>query len=237
MSINWVLTNSEGTRPQPLPAEDVLYRSQVCQLQVEFKNAQPPAKWEAEGIIFVTCQRLIFLRSPPLPPPADPTQPSPHLRNLAIPLLGNLISVRYLMPIFSAPHLELKVHPVRNGGLPQDAIVSSRSDGADTARTAAEMERLAGVVKVTFREGGGTILKDAIDRALRNPVPLAGGRQAASEPDPLPLYQAPSTQNSDPSEVAAAEAEPPVTEERTDEPAEPPRLATQEVEEPPPYAV
>ncbi|KAE8189554.1 hypothetical protein A4X06_0g7158 [Tilletia controversa] len=235
MSINWVLTNDEGTRPEPLPAEKILYRSQLCQLQIDFKQAQPPAKWDAEGVVFVTCQRLVFLRSPPLPPPADPTQPSPHLRNLAIPLLGNLISVRYLMPIFAAPHLELKIHPVRNGGLPQDALVRHRTDGADVAMAAAEMERLAGVVKVTFREGGGTVLKDAIDRALRSPVPLAGGRQAASEPDALPLYQAPPGQTSTRTDEAAPGPAPPVAETRNEEAHQAPP-ETQQTEEPPPYA-
>ncbi|KAL9932583.1 hypothetical protein V8E36_008700 [Tilletia maclaganii] len=244
MSINWVLTNADGSRPEPLPAEVTIYRSPVCQLQLEFKNVREAAKWSADGIVFVTCQRIIFLRTPPLPPPADPSQPSPHLRSLAIPLLGHLLSVRYVMPIFAAPHLELKVHPVRDGGLPQDAVVAQ-----STTTPTAEMERLAGSLKLTFRDGGGTILKDAIDRALRNPLPLAGrSRGGEQEPDPLPLYQAPTTgppaggsqasSSAQPTSAAVppqdtAASQPPAALREEQQP--PPQLHEQE-DAPPPYA-
>ncbi|KAK0528486.1 hypothetical protein OC834_000472 [Tilletia horrida] len=229
MSINWVLTNEDGSQPAPLPAEKIIFRSPPCQLHLEFKYVQEPVKWIAEGIATVTNQRIIFLRQPALPPPADPSQPSPHLRNLAIPLLGNLLSVKYAMPIFSAPHLELKVHPVRGGGLPQDAV-------AHRGVTRETVERLAGIAKITFRDGGGTLLKDAIDRALSNPVPLAGGRTVA-DPDPLPLYHAP------PDQAAPASAAP-LSEETASHSQDPPADCTApgqaatlgQGDEPPPYA-
>ncbi|KAK0552610.1 hypothetical protein OC845_001635 [Tilletia horrida] len=240
MSINWVLTTVDGTRPEPLPAEKIIYRSPLCQLNLEFKNVADPAKWNAEGSVTVTNQRIIFLRLPPLPPPADPSQPSEHLRNLAIPLLGNLLSVKYSMPIFAAPHLELKIHPVRGGGLPQDAVLQR-----GMARDA--VEKLAGVLKLSFRDGGGTILKDAIDRGLATAIPLAGVDRPRAEPDPLQgvreffiaLYQAPpgAPPRSETSPAAVGNTDTSATSEQAGQQVDPQQLQSVSIaDEPPPYA-
>ncbi|KAK0555012.1 hypothetical protein OC846_001869 [Tilletia horrida] len=264
MSINWVLTTVDGTRPEPLPAEKIIYRSPLCQLNLEFKNVADPAKWNAEGSVTVTNQRvgikkrphkfveaitltpvspvqqIIFLRLPPLPPPADPSQPSEHLRNLAIPLLGNLLSVKYSMPIFAAPHLELKIHPVRGGGLPQDAVLQR-----GMARDA--VEKLAGVLKLSFRDGGGTILKDAIDRGLATAIPLAGVDRPRAEPDPLQgvreffiaLYQAPpgAPPHSETSPAAVGNTDTSATSEQAGQQVDPQQLQSVSIaDEPPPYA-
>lgn len=122
---------------------------------LEFKDQK--SKWEAKGTAYVTNQRVVFLRVPPLPAAADQSAPSEHLRSLNIPLT-HLVDSRYMIPILAGPYYEAGVIPVPGGNLPEG------QPGGPTVK---------GLLKIWFMEGQGTAFRDAVEE-VRN---LSKGEQ------------------------------------------------------------
>ncbi|PWN19220.1 hypothetical protein BCV69DRAFT_262089 [Microstroma glucosiphilum] len=166
MALNWAMIDA-NQRPVPLPEEKIWLAVEKCQMSLEFKEAK--AKWEAKGTVYVTNQRVVFLRIPPLPQPAEQSEASQHLRSLNVPLT-HLVDSRYLIPIFGAPYYEASVLPVPGGNLPEACSGGAASKG---------------LCKIWFNEGGGAAFRDAVEE-VRN---LARGGQHGEQ---LPLYQPPS---------------------------------------------
>lgn len=146
MALNWAMISEDGTRPVPLPGEKIFFSVEKCSISLDFK-AQG-VKWTANGNAYVTSQRILFLRQPALPAPADPTVSSTHLRSLSVPL-SQFLDTRYLIPVFTAPYYEATVIPSSDGGLPQ------RAPGQSTTNT--------GLLKLWFNEGGGMAFRDAVE--------------------------------------------------------------------------
>lgn len=130
-------------------------RSYYLCVSLEFTDAN--AKWDAKGTVYVTNQRVVFLRIPPLPQPAEQSVASQHLRSLNVPLT-HLVDSRYLIPIFGAPYYEASVLPVPGGNLPEGRPGGPASKG---------------LCKIWFNEGGGAAFRDAVEE-VRN---LARGGQ------------------------------------------------------------
>lgn len=144
---------SESTQGQEVHVAQL--RPYYLCISLEFKEAK--AKWDAKGTVYVTNQRVVFLRIPPLPQPAEQAEASQHLRSLNVPLT-HLVDSRYLIPIFGAPYYEASVLPVPGGNLPE-----SRQGGPASK----------GLCKIWFNEGGGAAFRDAVEE-VRN---LARGGQ------------------------------------------------------------
>lgn len=103
----------------------------------------------------MTNQRVVFLRQPMLPAPAENDRASEHLRSLNVPL-SNLVDCRYMIPVFAAPYYEAGVLPVPGGNLPNEGPGVNK-----------------GILKIWFLEGGGNSFRDAVEE-VRN---LAKGGQ------------------------------------------------------------
>lgn len=105
----------------------------------------------------MTNQRVVFLRQPALPPVADQSQPSEHLRSLNVPL-SHLVDCRYMIPVLAGPYYEAGVIPVPGGNLPEGQA------GGPTVK---------GLLKIWFLEGKGAAFRDAVEE-VRN---LSSGGQ------------------------------------------------------------
>ncbi|UZJ51664.1 hypothetical protein CBS101457_000984 [Exobasidium rhododendri] len=171
MALNWAMISEDGSKPVPLPGEKIFYSAERCNLSLDFTNQSK--SWKANGTAFVTSQRVLFLRQPPIPAPADPSLSSQHLRTLSVPL-KQFVDTRYLIPIFSAPHFEANVIPSVDGGLPQ--------------RQAGQASNV-GLMKIWFNEGGGMSFRDAIEEVKSR------REEGSSNIEALPLYE-PSSQGS-----------------------------------------
>lgn len=106
--------------------------------------------------------KILFLRQPPLPAPADPSISSEHLRTLSVPLT-QFADTRYLIPLFSAPHYEARILPSVDGGLPQ------RESGGPSN---------VGLLKIWFNEGGGMAFRDAVEEVKSRREEGATGGEA-----------------------------------------------------------
>jgi hypothetical protein len=168
MALNWAMLTEDGSRPVPLPGEKVFFSVEKCSVALDFKNQG--VKWSANGNAFVTSQRIVFLRQPPLPAPADPSVASAHLRSLSVPL-AQFVDTRYLIPIFTAPYFEASIIPSPDGGLPQ----RSSSAGQAASNT--------GLFKLWFNEGGGMAFRDAVEEVKSR---LDEG---STHIEALPLYE------------------------------------------------
>lgn len=126
-----------------------LTRTHELLISLEYKEQK--ATWEAKGSAFVTNQRVVFLRQPPLPQPADQSQASQHLRSLNLPL-SHLVDCRYMIPVLAAPYYEASVISVPGGNLPE------AQPGGPTVK---------GQLKIWFSEGGGSAFRDAVEE-VRN---------------------------------------------------------------------
>ncbi|CAO1638763.1 unnamed protein product [Sympodiomycopsis kandeliae] len=164
MALNWAMIDATGTKPVPLPEEKIFLAVEKCQMSLEFKTHK--SKWEAKGTVYVTNQRVVFLRQPALPPVADQSQASEHLRSLNMPL-NHLVDCRYMIPVLAAPYYEAGVIPVPGGNLPE------ATPGGPTVK---------GILKIWFLEGRGATFRDAVEE-VRN---LSKGAQHGEQ---LPAYQ------------------------------------------------
>lgn len=72
------------------------------------------------------------------------------LNSLSVPL-DHLHSTKYIIPIFSAPHLQADVFSVPQGGLPE------RQPGQEA--------HPVGKLKLWFMDSGGIAFRDAVDKA------------------------------------------------------------------------
>ncbi|RHZ57720.1 hypothetical protein Glove_384g63 [Diversispora epigaea] len=110
MALNWAMIASDGQNPVPLPGEKVLFRQEKTTLNLDLGGeypGNPNNNYKAEGITFITNQRIIFISRPTLP----------HFKSLSIPLL-NLKEGKLQQPWFGANYYQAIVIPVLNGGLP-----------------------------------------------------------------------------------------------------------------------
>ncbi|CAG8488420.1 11064_t:CDS:2 [Scutellospora calospora] len=115
MALNWVMIASDGKSPVPLPGEKILFRQEKVNFLLEIGgpyyliSGYPgnPGDFKAEGNIFITNQRVIFISRPSLP----------DFKSLSIPLL-NLREGKLQQPWFGANYYQANLMPVQNGGLP-----------------------------------------------------------------------------------------------------------------------
>lgn len=135
----------------------------LLSLSLEFNSTKQ--KWTADGTSFVTSQRIIFLRQPPLPTPSDLSIPSQHLRSLSIPI-ERLLEARYMIPIFGSPYYEARVLPVTDGGLPQP----TRQQGTEGNQDAG-----LGLLKIWFSQGGGIQFREAMEE-VKSRLDEQGGK-------------------------------------------------------------
>lgn len=170
MALNWALISEDGSRPVPLPGEKIFFSVEKCSLSLDFKHQG--VKWSANGNAYVTSKRILFLRQPPLPAPADPSITSTHLRSLSIPL-SQFVDTRYLIPVFTAPYFEASVIPSSDGGLPQ-RVSGSGSSSNNT-----------GLFKLWFNEGGGMAFRDAVEEVKSRL------EEGSTHIEALPLYEPP----------------------------------------------
>ncbi|CAH1768155.1 4309_t:CDS:2 [Entrophospora sp. SA101] len=108
MSVNWVMISSDGKHPVPLPGEKVFFSQEKVSLILDMGGGYPGnhPNLKAEGIVFVTNQRIIFLSHPSLE----------HFKSLSIPLL-NLKDGKFQQPWFAPNYYQATMIPVSNGGL------------------------------------------------------------------------------------------------------------------------
>lgn len=170
MALNWAMITEDGSRPVPLPGEKIFFSVEKCSLSLDFKHQG--VKWSANGNAFVTSKRILFLRQPPLPAPADPSITSTHLRSLSIPL-AQFLDTRYLIPVFTAPYFEASIVPSIDGGLPQ------RIPGNTTA------SNNTGLFKLWFNDGGGMAFRDAVEEVKSRL------EEGSTHIEALPLYEPP----------------------------------------------
>ncbi|CAG8635818.1 102_t:CDS:2 [Racocetra persica] len=109
MALNWVMIASDGKSPVPLPGEKILFSQEKVSLLLDLGGGYPgnPANYKADGNIFITNQRVIFISRPTLP----------NFQSLSIPLL-HLKEGKLQQPWFGANYYEACLIPVQNGGLP-----------------------------------------------------------------------------------------------------------------------
>lgn len=174
MALNWAMLTEDGSRPVPLPGEKIFFSVEKCSISLDFKSEG--VKWSANGSAFVTSQRIVVLRQPPLPAPADPNVASAHLRSLSVPL-AQFVDTRYLIPIFTAPYFEATVIASPGGGLPERTTSSSNAGSSTT-----QVNR-TGLFKLWFNEGGGMAFRDAVEEVKSR---LDEG---STHIEALPLYE------------------------------------------------
>ncbi|CAG8759248.1 6928_t:CDS:2 [Dentiscutata erythropus] len=114
MALNWVMIASDGKSPVPLPREKILFSQEKVSLALEIGGGYPgnPGDYRAEGNIFITNQRVIFISRPTLP----------NFQSLSIPLL-NLREGKFQQPWFGANYYQAHLIPVQNGGLPSPGLM------------------------------------------------------------------------------------------------------------------
>ncbi|CAO3693483.1 unnamed protein product [Umbelopsis ramanniana] len=113
MSINWTMIGPDGRTPVPLPREKVFFTQSSTSFELDCSGSGYPGTsggaWHhANGIVFLSNQRVIFL----------PDRPSPQFKSFHVPLLS-LKNCRYEQPWFAANYISGHVLPVAGGGLSQ----------------------------------------------------------------------------------------------------------------------
>ncbi|MCO5549655.1 hypothetical protein L7F22_003128 [Adiantum nelumboides] len=185
MALNWALISEDGSRPVPLPDEKFFFSVEKCSLSLDFRHQG--VKWSANGNAYVTSKRILFLRQPALPAPADPSISSTHLRSLSVPL-KQFVDTRYLIPVFTAPYFEASIIPSIDGGLPQ------RTSGSGSS------SNNTGLFKLWFNEGGGMAFRDAVEEVKSRL------EEGSTHIEALPLYEPPegnqSTSSSHPPDLS-----------------------------------
>ncbi|CAG8493153.1 15168_t:CDS:2 [Cetraspora pellucida] len=109
MALNWVMISSDGKNPVPLPSEKILFSQEKVSLLLDLGGGYPgnPSNYKADGNIFITNQRVLFISRPPLH----------NFQSLSVPIL-NLKDGKLQQPWFGANYYEAYLMPVQNGGLP-----------------------------------------------------------------------------------------------------------------------
>ncbi|GBB89486.1 hypothetical protein RclHR1_16190005 [Rhizophagus clarus] len=109
MALNWAMIASDGKSPVPLPGEKILLEQDKVSLILDMGGGYPgnAETLKADGGIYLTNQRVIFISQPSLE----------HFKSLSIPLL-NLKEGKFQQPWFGANYYQAVVTPVLNGGLP-----------------------------------------------------------------------------------------------------------------------
>jgi len=107
--LNWAMIASDGKSPVPLPGEKILSEQNKVSLVLDMGGSYPgnAETYKADGIIYLTNQRVIFISRPILE----------HFKSLSVPLL-NLKEGKFQQPWFAANYYQAIVIPVPNGGLP-----------------------------------------------------------------------------------------------------------------------
>jgi len=109
MALNWAMIASDGKSPVPLPGEKIFLEQDKVSLVLDMGGGYPgnAGTFKADGGIFLTNQRVIFISRPSLE----------HFKSLSIPLL-NLKEGKLQQPWFGANYYQAVVTPVLSGGLP-----------------------------------------------------------------------------------------------------------------------
>jgi len=108
MALNWVMITSDGLNPVPLPGEKIFFSQAKVSLILDCGGGYPgnPGTYQANGTLFLTNQRIIFISIPSLP----------HFKSLSVPIL-NLKEGKLQQPWFAANYYQGHVMPVHGGGL------------------------------------------------------------------------------------------------------------------------
>ncbi|POS88045.1 hypothetical protein EPUL_000302, partial [Erysiphe pulchra] len=112
MSINWVITSSDGRGFVRLPNERILYTSPPrtsLEIIIPRNIIEAPifsAKSDG-GVVYITNQRLVYL----------PSNPKPALKSFSCPIL-NLQDAHVRAPFFGANSWFCSCKPVAGGGIP-----------------------------------------------------------------------------------------------------------------------
>ncbi|CAG8483252.1 10027_t:CDS:2 [Funneliformis mosseae] len=109
MALNWAMIASDGKSPVPLPGEKIILEQDKVSLVFDMGGGYPgnAGTYKADGGIFLTNQRVIFISRPTLQ----------HFKSLSVPLL-NMKEGKLQQPWFGANYYQAIVTPVPNGGLP-----------------------------------------------------------------------------------------------------------------------
>ncbi|SPO25321.1 uncharacterized protein UTRI_03263_B [Ustilago trichophora] len=142
MALNWVMLDKQRRNPLPLPQENVLCHVRNTCLQLEY--AQQGITYKAQGDALISSHRFVFIRQPQ----SDSAQGV--LNSLSVPL-DHLHSIKYTIPILTAPYLQADVYSVPHGGLPE--------------RQPGQQAHPVGKLKLWFMHSGGVAFRDAIHKA------------------------------------------------------------------------
>jgi len=102
MALNWAMIASDGKSPVPLPGEKFLFEQNKVSLVLDMGGGYPgnATTIKADGGIFLTNQRVVFISRPSLE----------HFKSLSIPL-PNLKEGKLQQPWFGANYYQAIVTP------------------------------------------------------------------------------------------------------------------------------
>jgi len=163
MALNWAMISQDGRSLVPLPGEKVFFSQEKTSVVLDMGGGYPgnPGTYKAEGIAYVTNQRVVFVSRPALA----------HFKSLSIPLM-NLREGRLQQPWFGANYYQAFVHPVEGGGMPCPGglKITFREGGGF------EFSTIFNEVKNRLYESEGHAPPDTIE-----PLPLYTPRATSSE--------------------------------------------------------
>ncbi|CAG8487184.1 2005_t:CDS:2 [Acaulospora morrowiae] len=146
MALNWAMIASDGKTPVPLPGEKYLFSQEKVVFELDLGGGYPgnPGTYKADGNIFITNQRIIFVSQPSLS----------YFKSLSIPIL-NMKEGKLQQPWFGANYYQGLVIPVPNGGLPspgQMKITFKEGGGVDFSTCHREL-----ILRMAENEGSAAV--------------------------------------------------------------------------------